>query len=268
MFVLKQGWAAIFGVLLLGGLIITHKIWQPDWSMARYDVLLMYALILQIAFIATGMESLREVKVILLFHLTGTIMEIFKVQIGSWTYPGDGVFKLWDVPLFSGFMYASVGSYMARAIRLFQMRFAPYPPLWTTVLLGSLIYLNFFSHHFGPDIRLGLFAASVIIYARTRIWFVIGSNRYWIPLPVAAFLSSFFLWIAENIGVGTKTWLYNGQANYHGNGQWVSFAKMGSWYLLLYVSFVTVTLVFRNALAAKDTTEKTTIQQSQHQMNG
>ena len=28
----------------------------------------------------------------------------------------------------------------------------------------------------------------------------------------------------------------------------VSFAKLGSWYLLLYVSFVTVTVVMRDAL--------------------
>ena len=65
------------------------------------------------------------------------------------------------------------------------------------------------------------------------------------PLPLAAFLSSFFLWLAENIGTRTKTWLYAGQDSTH----WVSFAKMGSWYLLLYVSFVTVTLVVRDALS-------------------
>lgn len=32
----------------------------------------------------------------------------------------------------------------------------------------------------------------------------------------------------------------------------VPWAKMGSWYLLLYVSFVTVTVVFREALARSD----------------
>ena len=248
MFVLKQGWASIFGGLLLGGLVVTDQIWKPEWPVARYDALLIYALALQITFISTGMESWREVKVILLFHLSGTMMEIFKVNIGSWTYPGDGLFKLWSVPLFSGFMYASVGSYMARVIRLFDMRFVAYPPFWITVLLGALIYLNFFTHHFGPDIRVGLFVATALIYVRTRIWFVVGNSWYWMPLPVAAFLSSFFLWIAENIGTGTKTWLYNGGTNYNWNGQWVSFAKMGSWYLLLYVSFVTVTLVFCNEL--------------------
>ena len=53
--------------------------------------------------------------------------------------------------------------------------------------------------------RVALFAATVIIFLRTRIWFTIGHNRYWMPLPLAAFLSSFFLWLAENIGTGTRT---------------------------------------------------------------
>ncbi|KIC12833.1 membrane protein [Leisingera sp. ANG-M1] len=245
MFTLKQGWAAIFGILLLGGLIVTDRIWQEDWPLARYDALLAYALLLQAVLLATGMESWREVRVILLFHLTGTAMEIFKVQAGSWAYPGGGLIKLWDVPLFSGFMYASVGSYMARVIRLFGMRFAPYPPFWATVLLAAAIYANFFAHHFLPDIRLGLFAATLLLFARTRIWFRIGERVYWMPLPAAAFLSSFFLWLAENVGTGTRTWLYKGQSSH----DWVSLAKMGSWYLLLYVSFVTVTLVFREALS-------------------
>ncbi|CUI84800.1 DUF817 domain-containing protein [Cognatishimia activa] len=247
MFVLKQGWAAIFGAALLAGIIISSQIWQADWPIARYDALLAYALGLQILFLATGMESWREVRVILLFHFTGTAMEIFKVHAGSWAYPGDGIMKLYNVPLFSGFMYAAVGSYMARVIRLFDMRFAPYPPFWTTVLLGTAIYVNFFAHHFLPDIRLALFAATVILFIRTRIWFSIGARWYWMPLPLAAFFSSFFLWLAENIGTFTKTWLYSGQSS----DQWVSFAKMGSWYLLLYVSFVTVTLVFREALSSK-----------------
>jgi hypothetical protein len=64
------------------------------------------------------------------------------------------------------------------------------------------------------------------------------------PLPLAAFLASLALWIAENVGTATGTWLYSGQLP----GQMVSLGKLGSWYLLLYVSFVTVTLVSRRAL--------------------
>ncbi len=61
------------------------------------------------------------------------------------------------------------------------------------------------------------------------------------PLVVAALLTALFLWIAENIGVWTGTWLYPGS----GGWRLVSLAKLGSWYLLLYLSFVLVTLVHR-----------------------
>lgn len=261
MFILKQGWASLFGGLLLIAMIVSSKLWQPDWPIARYDALLMYALGLQVVFLVFKLESPREAKVILLFHLTGTAMEIFKVNAGSWAYPGDGLIKLWGVPLFSGFMYAAVGSYMARVIRLFDMRFAPYPPFWTSVALAIAIYVNFFAHHFLPDIRVGLFAATVLLFFRTRIWFDIGDNSYWMPLPLAALLSSVFLWLAENVGTATKTWLYNGQSAH----DMVSFAKMGSWYLLLYVSFVTVTLVFREVLFSAPISQKTT--PPEHQNN-
>jgi uncharacterized membrane protein YoaT (DUF817 family) len=185
--------------------------------------------------------------VILLFHLTGTAMEWFKVSAGSWTYPEPGLFVILNVPLFSGFMYAAVGSYMARVIRIFDMAFAPYPPFWMTSLLAGAIYVNFFAHHFLPDIRVLLFAATVILYTRTKVWFRIDQTDHWMPLPLAALLSSLALWLAENIGTATGTWLYSGQLP----GQTVSFAKLGSWYLLLYVAFVTVTLVSRRALHAQ-----------------
>ncbi|WP_246032478.1 DUF817 domain-containing protein [Thalassobius vesicularis] len=244
MFVLKQGWACLFGICLLSAILLTRAIWQADWPIHRYDTLFVVALGLQVLFLALKLESWDEARVILIFHVTGTAMELFKVQAGSWSYPEPGLFKIMGVPLFSGFMYASVGSYMARVIRLFDMQFAPYPPYWTTLVLAGAIYVNFFAHHFLPDIRMLLFAATVLLYLRTRIWFRIGENWYWMPLPLAAFFSSFFLWLAENIGTMTGTWLYAGQNPF----DQVSFAKMGSWYLLLYVSFVTVTLVFRSAL--------------------
>ena len=248
MFVLKQGWACLFGGLMLAGIILSKAIWQADWPLARYDGLFLYALSLQIAFLALKLESWREARVILIFHIIGTVMEIFKVQAGSWTYPEAGMIKLMGVPLFSGFMYASIGSYMARVIRIFEMRFTPYPPFWMTVFLATAIYINFFSHHYLPDIRLLLFATTVVLYFRTRILFTIGDNIYWMPLPLAAFFSSFFLWIAENIGTNTGTWVYAGQGHQF---DWVSFSKMGSWYLLLYVSFVSVTLVYRESLGPK-----------------
>ncbi|WP_372837699.1 DUF817 domain-containing protein [Phaeovulum sp.] len=244
LFGLKQGWACLFGGLMLGAIIASKAIWQPDWPVARYDALFAFALITQVAFLWLRLETWAEARVILLFHITGTVMEWFKVDAGSWGYPEPGVFKLFGVPLFSGFMYASVGSYIARVIRIFDMRFAPYPPYWLSVALALAIYANFFAHHFLPDIRLALFAATLLLFGRTRVWFTVG-QRYWMPMPLAALLASLFLWLAENIGTATGTWLYSGQRPEH----LVSFAKLGSWYLLLYVSFVTVSLVSRAAIS-------------------
>ena len=244
MFGLKMGWACLFGGLLLAAMIVTAVIWDPDWPVARYDALLAFALLLQVLFLAFGLESLAEARVILLFHLTGTAMELFKVQAGSWSYPGAAVIAVGGVPLYSGFMYASVGSFMARAIRLFDMQFAPFPPFGWHLALAVAAYVNFFAHHFLWDARYLIFAATVALYARTRIWFRIGEVWRWMPLPVAAFLSSLFLWIAENVGTMTGTWLYAGQGAF----EVVSLSKMGSWYLLLYVAFATVTLVVRGPL--------------------
>ena len=247
LFVLKQGWACLFGGLLLLAIITTKFLWQPDWPLHRYDALFMFAIATQAVFLWARLETWEEARVILLFHLTGTAMEWFKVHAGSWAYPEPGLFKLLGVPLFSGFMYASVGSYIARVIRIFDMRFAPYPPFALTLVLGLAIYVNFFAHHFLPDIRLVLFAATVVLYARTRVWFRIHDRHWWMPLPLAAFLSALALWLAENVGTATGTWIYSGQLP----GQIVSLAKLGSWYLLLYVAFVTVTLVTRQSLSAQ-----------------
>jgi uncharacterized membrane protein YoaT (DUF817 family) len=244
MFVLKQAWAALFGILFIIALIGTAAIWQPDWVVARYDALLIFAVVMQALFLALGLESWREARVILLFHVVGTVMEVFKLHMGSWDYPEPGLMKIGGVPLFSGFMYACVGSFMARVIRVFDMSFASYPPFWMSVVLAVLIYLNFFGHHYTYDIRIGLFVATVVLFARTRIWFWIGARVYWMPLPLAAFLSSFFLWLAENVGTMSGTWVYSGQASW----EIVGFAKLGSWYLLLYVSFLLVTLEYRDVL--------------------
>ncbi len=194
--------------------------------------------------IVLRIESWYEMRVILLFHVTGTLMELFKTNMGSWTYPEPSLLRIDQVPLFSGFMYAAVGSFTTRAIRAFDMSFTPFPPIGWLYGLGYLIYIDFFTHHYFFDLRYALFAASVLIFWRTRIYFRIETGWYWMPLPIAAFLSSFFPWIAQNIGTLTRTSSYAGQSNY----DLVSLSKMGSWYLLLYISFASVLLVNRNAI--------------------
>ncbi|WP_105383837.1 DUF817 domain-containing protein [Neorhizobium alkalisoli] len=241
LFGLKQAWACLFAAIMLGLILLTKLAWQPEWLLHRYDFLFIAALAIQVLFLRFKMESLDEAKVILVYHLTGTVMEIFKVQMGSWAYPEPSVIQIAGVPLFSGFMYASVGSFMARTIRVFDMRFTNYPPIWQTYLLAIAIYINFFSHHYLPDIRYLLFAMTVMVFRRVDIHFTTDRTTLHMPLVVAAFFSSIFLWLAENIGTITGTWIYPTQRAWH----MVSFGKLGSWYLLLFVSFVLVTLVVK-----------------------
>lgn len=239
LFGLKQAWSCLFGALVLFLIIVTKLVWSNDWAVNRYDALFLAALIIQITFLRLKMESWEEAKVILIYHVTGTCMEIFKVRMGSWVYPEDAIFQIAGVPLFSGFMYASVGSYMARAIRIFDMRFTHYPHFALTALLAAAIYINFYSHHYVTDMRIGLFAATLLLFGQVRIYFTVERKARWMPLVLAAFFTSIFLWVAENIGTATGIWLYPGQTEWH----MVSPQKLGSWYLLLYVSFVLVTIV-------------------------
>ena len=97
-------------------------------------------------------------------------------------------------------------------------------------------------------------AATVLVYRRTWVRFHIGDNPYRMPMVVAGLLTSFFMWVAENVGTRTNTWLYPGQEVW----TWVSWSKMGSWYLLIYVSFATVSLVYRDALDQRVTDAPTT----------
>lgn len=243
MFGLKMAWACLFAGAMLVAILVTKLIWPEGAMLARYDFLVIYALSIQAAFLYFRLESWAEARVILLFHVSGTVMEIFKLQMGSWGYPEAGFLKIGGVPLFSGFMYASVGSFIARAIRIFDMRFEPYPPFWATALLALAIYVNFFSHHYIWDMRYVLFAATLLVFGKVRIYFTPFGHQLWMPLVVAALLASLFLYAAENIGTLTGTWLYAGSQSF----SFTSIAKLGSWYLLLYVSFVQVTLVSRSA---------------------
>ena len=240
----QQLWAGLFGVLILSAILVTRAIWQDDWPLARYDALVIFAVATQALMLACKLETWEEARVILLFHLTGTAMEWFKVSAGSWSYPEAGVIKLMGVPLFTGFMYASLGSYIARSIRLYRITLAPFPPFWAVVVLAVAIYVNFFAHHFLPDIRLALFAGTLLLFWRTRIHV---PGRAWAPrFPAAAVMVAGFLWLAENIGTLTGTWAYAGQSGLDG-WQPVRLSLLGSWYLLFHVAFATVLVVYRDA---------------------
>jgi uncharacterized membrane protein YoaT (DUF817 family) len=241
-FGLKQAWACLFGGAMLFLIIVTKYLPPDGFGIARYDFLFLAALAIQLSMLAFKLETTAEAKVILIFHIVGTAMEIFKTSVGSWTYPEESFFRIGGVPLFSGFMYASVGSYMARISRIFDMRYTGYPPMPATVLLAAAIYVNFFTHHFVLDLRYALFAATAGLYLRATVHYRVFRFRHRMPLLVGFLLVALFIWFAENIGTWSRAWLYPGQ-----RGAWtpVSIQKLGAWYLLMIISFVLVTLVHR-----------------------
>ena len=241
-FGLKQGWACLFGALLLALLLGTHLCWPAHAPVARYDALTVAAVGIQLLMLRFGLETWDEAKVILLFHLTGTAMELFKTSAGSWTYPEPSLLRIGGVPLFTGFMYAAIGSYIARCWRLFDFRFTRHPSLAATAVLCVAIYVNFFTHHFGPDLRLLLFAAAAVLFGRTAVHFRIWRRWRTMPLLLGLALVAGFIWLAENIGTFAGGWTYPNQA--HG---WtpVGTGKLGSWFLLVLISYVMVTLVNR-----------------------
>jgi uncharacterized membrane protein YoaT (DUF817 family) len=167
-------------------------------------------------------------------------MELFKTSAGSWIYPEPSLLHIGRVPLFSGFMYAAVGSYIARVWRGFDFRFTHYPPRWQTVALAAAIYVNFFAHHWILDLRWILFAATAVTFWRTRVWFRPIKSYRSMPLLLGFFLVAVFIWFGENIGTFAHAWTYPNQAS---GWHLVSPAKLGSWYLLMLISFVLVSLV-------------------------
>jgi uncharacterized membrane protein YoaT (DUF817 family) len=237
LFGFKQGWACLFGGLMLALLLATHLFYPPDAALARYDFLTLAALAIQLGMLAFRLETRQEAWVILAFHAVGTAMELFKTHAGSWQYPEQNLLRIGGVPLFSGFMYAAVGSYLARVWRIFDLRFSAYPAPRVAAALAIASYVNFFAHHWLPDGRYVLFAALAALFWRTRVWFRVWHEERWMPLLVGWFLVALFIWFAENIATFSHAWLYPSQTE---GWTMVSPSKLGAWYLLMYISFILV----------------------------
>jgi uncharacterized membrane protein YoaT (DUF817 family) len=60
------------------------------------------------------------------------------------------------------------------------------------------------------------------------------------PILLGWFLVALFIWFAENIATYTNIWIYPNQAT-----QWhmVPIEKLSSWFLLMLLSFVLVSLI-------------------------
>jgi len=241
-FGIKQAWVCLFGGLMVALLIVTHFYYPTGASLPRYDALTIAAVLIQILLIALGLEEWDEVAVILLFHVAGTCMELFKTAVGSWIYPEFAYLRIGGVPLFTGFMYASVGSYITRACRGFDLRFSNHPSLAVTVPLAIAIYANFFLHHYLPDVRYGLIACIAIAFRRCSVFFLIDRKYQRMPLLLGFALIAVFIWFAENVGTYSHAWLYPSQMQ---GWAMVSVGKLGSWFMLTIMSYVMVTWVYR-----------------------
>ena len=241
-FGIKQAWVCLFGGLMVALLIVTHFYYPTGASLPRYDALTIAAVLIQILLIALRLEEWDEVAVILLFHVAGTGMELFKTAVGSWIYPEFAYLRIGGVPLFTGFMYASVGSYITRACRGFDLRFSNHPSLAVTVPLAIAIYANFFLHHYLPDVRYWLIAGIAIVFRRCSVFFLIDRTYHRMPLLLGFALIAVFIWFAENVGTYSHAWLYPSQMQ---GWAMVSVGKLGSWFMLTIMSYVMVTWVYR-----------------------
>lgn len=239
-FGVKQAWACLFAGLLVALLIATYLLYPRGAWLSRYDFLVIAAVAIQILMLRYKLETFEEAKVIAVFHVVGTIMEIFKTAKGSWIYPEASLLRIGGVPLFTGFMYAAVGSFMARCWRLFDFEFTRHPPLWALGALSVAIYVNFFTHHYVTDVRLVLFAVAALLLGPCTIHYRIWETHRRMPMLLAAFLTALFIWFAENVGTFTAAWKYPSQ---HAGWHVVSPGKLGAWFLLMILSYTMVAAV-------------------------
>ncbi len=236
-FGIKEAQSCVFAGSFFLLLFISTQFSVP--GLARYDLILIGAILIQAALVVTGLESRDELKMIMVFHLIGFVLEFYKTQpsIGSWSYPEPGLTKIVTVPLYSGFMYSAIGSYMSQAWSRLDLRLESYPRRWVTIALCVAIYANFFTNAFLYDVRYWLIAAVVLTYARTRIYFTPLHRTFWMPAWVSFGLIAGFVWVAENISTFFGAWQYPDQAL-----GWtvVDLSKLVSWSLLVILSFVLI----------------------------
>lgn len=237
MFGIKEARCCLFAGLFFAAIFLMPR--HGLFGIARYDALLIFAVLVQAWMVSTGIETWDELKAISLFHVVGFALEVFKTSgaIQSWSYPDFAYTKLFGVPLFSGFMYAAVGSYIIQAWRLFDLRIRHHPPYWMATLIALLIYINFFTHHYIGDYRWYLAACALGLYARSTVLFRPLDRDRQMPLLLAFLLIGLFIWLAENISTFFGIWRYPNQM-----GAWslVHVGKWSAWSLLVMMTFTIV----------------------------
>src|SRR4051812_37620739 len=86
----QEALSCIFPVIVFASLGLSHYV----HFLPRYDFMLLVCLVAQLVLYFSGVESRDEVKVIFIFHILGLMMELFKVHVGSWSYPEAAYTKI------------------------------------------------------------------------------------------------------------------------------------------------------------------------------
>jgi uncharacterized membrane protein YoaT (DUF817 family) len=236
-FGIKEARACLFAGLFFVAIFVVPR--AGLFGIPRYDLLLLIALAIQAFMVLAKLETIDELKAITLFHVVGFVLEAFKTSPGvaSWSYPDFAYTKVLGVPLFSGFMYAAVGSYVIQAWRLLDVRIRHHPPYWLATLVALAIYVNFFTHHWIGDYRWYIAACALGVYARTTVVFRPLDRDRRMPMLLAFVLVGFFIWLAENFSTFFGIWRYPDQL-----GAWstVHVGKWSSWSLLVVMTFTIV----------------------------
>jgi uncharacterized membrane protein YoaT (DUF817 family) len=234
LFAYLQARSCIFPLIIFISLALSSLI---PHGIPRYDILLLICILAQVFLYLSGLETKDEVYVITMFHILGLIMEIHKVHRGSWSYPEEAYTKILGVPLYAGFMYASVGSYICQAWRNLSLDVIHWPASWVARVCGIAIYLNFFTNAFIPDLRWIIVVVLLIAFWRTKFSFRLNQRTYYMPAIISFLLIGFFIWMGENIATFFGAWKY---AYQHVGWKMVRWHKISSWSLLVIVSIIIV----------------------------
>ncbi len=240
--------SSLFGILFF--LCFGFGKYITSFGLMLADFMFISVIVIQIILIATRYESWKECRIILIYHFLGFVMEAFKTHpsIWSWHYQYMGFFTILNVPLYSGFMYSAIGSFLFQAMHRLRLQFEHFPKFSIALLIVSLIYINFFTHHFIYDIRYFLLIIIIAITYKTYTYFMLNGEKYRMHTLLNLFLAASCIWIAENIATFLGVWLYPNQ-------EWgwspVSIHKILSRFLLFILSAVIVSYFMRDTIYYK-----------------
>jgi uncharacterized membrane protein YoaT (DUF817 family) len=225
--------SAVFPAVIFATLALTkHLDFGP---VPRYDALFIAFVLLQLALILAKFEDWHDARIAVSFHLVGLGLELYKVNVGAWTYPEEAFTKIHNVPLYSGFMYGSVAAFLSQLWKRMRFSLIHWPAPFAVALVGMGIYLHYFVSGYGAGMRSLLMLATGWLFARSRLEYSNSGERRSIPVLFVFSALGLFVWIAENLATYLGAWAYPYQLEHW---QMVTLSKINAWFLLGIVSFI------------------------------